>query len=74
MEAHVEYTVPVIAVVDLDEGTVTRVVVSDEEIKGPNEVLEAVGVGAGRDLTGTEKTRAKQIAESTIWPAWDTGW
>lgn len=75
MRVQVTYSVPVIAIVDLDKGVVDRVIVADEEVHldetaavVENDGLTAVDMGVAR--------RAIEIAEDDGdegWPAWEFG-
>lgn len=59
---HVLYTVPVIAVVNLDTRKVDRVVICDEDIR----------LDARSDVEAP--TSAVDIAEEATWPGWEFGW
>lgn len=69
--ADVQYMVPVIARVNVEEGVVERVIICDEETKlDRNDEGFAVIVGGSAD-----GERAAEIAEdpATMWPAWERG-
>ena len=69
MRAFVEYNVPVLVEIDLDEEAVVAVRVDDEHVDGPRAVMDSDGhrLGAG------ETERAISIAETDSWPAWEFG-
>ncbi len=55
-------------VVDLESGTVSRVIVNDELVtNGWADALDDNGYNPGADLM----TRAKAIADDAVWPAWE---
>lgn len=70
MIVYVSYVVPVIAIVDTRSGEVDRVVVDDECVRFDDEFLH-------EDQTPVKSARAKrrafEIAETQIWPVWETG-
>ncbi len=68
MRVYVEYLVPLLVEVDLDEDAVVAVVVDDEQVEGPGGVI-AVTLG----LSAAEAVRATGIAEADSWPAWSFG-
>lgn len=70
MKVLVKYMYPIYAVVDLDEGAVTRVVVDDE---APSSPVEAFDLSLGA-LDVRAREQALAIAESDTWPSWDYGW
>ena len=55
------YTVPVVAMVDVDTGEVTRVIVVDEEIR------------SDMDLSEPSIAAASRIADEVDWPSWEFG-
>ena len=73
MIAQVSYTAPIEVVVDTDTGTVQRVVVIDEGIQ-----LDAGDNVHGEGYTPLEdesaRDRARHIADTAAWPAWQHGW
>lgn len=74
MRLSIPYTVPVQVIVDLDTGTVDRVVVIDESIakdRSPDGFVEEFD-GKGAYKT-TDVDRAFEIAESKDWPRWEFG-
>jgi len=82
MEVHVNYHVPVVAVVDTDTGEVTQVVVIDEAIEldagrpvtAERTVRPGVGLLRFKDVVGAARDRAIEAAESGAWPGWQFGW
>jgi hypothetical protein len=65
----VEYAIKVFCEVDIEEGTVVRVVENVEDI-------EPTGRYAAPDeghIDADEATRAIRIAEEYSWPAWERG-
>lgn len=69
MRAYVEYRVPVLVEVDLDEDAVIAVTVDDEQVEGPTTVFGADGTS----LPAAIARRATGIAEDDSWPAWEFG-
>ena len=69
MRAYVQYNVPVLVEIDLDEEAVVAVRVDDEHVDGQRAVMDSDGhrLGAG------EAERAISIAETDSWPAWEFG-
>lgn len=65
----VEYHVPVICEVDIEDGTVIRVVEDVERIEQTGRI-SAVDEGY---IDADETVRAFKIAQDTDWPAWDRG-
>ncbi len=71
----VEYMVTVGAMVDTESGTVTRVLVHDTSIGTPTGSVwvyedsagDPVAVGQENELVA----RAAEVAESSLWPAWE---
>jgi len=72
----VSCTVPVEVVVDVDEGTVARVVVIDESIAADTEDGTPIVTREGyTPLEDDDDWRVVfKIAESVEWPAWEFGW
>lgn len=70
MRVQVIYNVPVIAVVDTEDGTVDRVWVSNEEIS-LNEKDSPVEDGSLNSIDPDTAQKAIDIAENNEWPAWD---
>lgn len=68
MRVYVEYQVPVLVEVDLDEEQVVAVVVDDEQVAGLSGVI-ALAYG----LSPAAGARAIRIAEDDPWPAWEFG-
>lgn len=66
MRVVVVYQVPVLVEVDTTSGLVESVIVDDEAVSGPLDVMLGVG---GDD----ERRRAFEIAEEADWPAWQLG-
>ena len=82
MKVDIEYRVPVMVTVDTETGEVERVRVYDETIAGPHDAYNEAGeslVGTtepGRDALGnalSHAAKARDIAESEEWPAWEIG-
>ena len=71
-EFHVEYRVPVYAVVS--EGVVVQVVVDDEAIGEPIGAACARCDSAARQGGEDPCAEARVIAEHSLWPGWDFGW
>jgi aspartyl aminopeptidase len=69
MRVHVEYSVPVLVEVDLDDETVVAVTVDDEEVEGSTTV---VGLEGG-SVSARAASTALRIAEEQSWPAWEFG-
>ena len=70
---YVEYSVPVVAIVEGDG--VVRVVVCDEEVQETETPVYGVN-GHGDQFTAgsSEATVARDVAERSEWPAWSFGW
>jgi hypothetical protein len=77
MILHVNYTVPVVAVVDTDAGTIDQVVIVDEEIKLDGDYgNRGVSVDAAEPASDTDADAALALAEgpdALMWPGWDFG-
>lgn len=69
MSVHVHYKVPLVAEVEVETGEVLSVHLDDESIEGP---LMATADGA--EPSPSERERAMRIAESAMWPGWQSGW
>ncbi len=69
MPIYVEYKVPVLVEIDLEEEAVVGVCVDDERVEGPTDLV----VVDERTLSSTEVERARAVAESENWPAWEFG-
>lgn len=69
MRVHVEYSVPVLVEVDLDDETVVAVTVDDEQVEGPTTVIALEGGSVSARAAST----ALGIAEEDSWPAWEFG-
>jgi hypothetical protein len=69
VRVYVEYQVPVLVEVDLDEGEVVAVCVEDEQVDGPRGVIVLDPGG----LSTASTARAIAIAEGDSWPAWEFG-
>jgi len=69
VRVYVEYQVPVLVEVDLDEGEVVAVCVDDERADGPTGVIAFDPAG----LSTASTARAIAIAETDSWPAWEFG-
>lgn len=69
MRVYVQYSVPVLVEVDLDDNEIVAVLVEDEQVEGPTDVIavDADGLSAGAGA------RAVPIAESESWPVWEFG-
>ena len=67
MRAYVEYNVPVLGEIDLDEEAVVEIRVDDEHVDGPRAVMDS----NGHRLRAGEGERAISIAETDSWPAWE---
>lgn len=69
MPIYVEYKVPVLVEVDLEQEAIVGVYVDDEQVEGPSDVIGVDPDG----LAGAEVSRAVELAESESWPAWEFG-
>ncbi|MGQ0615760.1 MAG: hypothetical protein ACT4PW_02020 [Acidimicrobiia bacterium] len=69
MPFYVEYTVPILVEIDLDEEAVVGVYVDDEHVEGPTDVVAV----EAHPLSEIESNRAVKIAEQGSWPAWEFG-
>lgn len=69
MRVYVEYRVPVLVEVDLDEEAIVGVYVDDEQVEGPADVIGLDPAGLAAD----EASQAIDVAESEGWPAWEFG-
>ncbi|MGQ0616234.1 MAG: hypothetical protein ACT4PW_04470 [Acidimicrobiia bacterium] len=69
MRMYVEYRVPVLVEVDLDEEVIVGVYVDDEQVEGPSDVIGLDSEGVAAD----EASQAIDVAESEGWPAWEFG-
>jgi len=67
MHVYVEYKVPVLVEVDLDQEAIVGVYVDDEQVEGPYDVIGIDPDG----LAAAEAFRAVELAESESWPAWE---
>lgn len=72
MRVQVEYSVSVFAEVDLETGSLERVVVDDESISGPDR-RSVCDAAAGQRVDPERAARAVKIAERGEWPAWVVG-
>lgn len=76
-ELQVAYTAPVEVVVDTDTGTVTRVVIVDEQVTPALERGMFADVHDRDDYAVVEDEaladRAREIAANADWPAWEHG-
>jgi hypothetical protein len=68
----VAYTVPVEAIIDLQEGRVDRVVVMDEEV-ALDEEEGARQEGSLHPISTAVAKRAIEVAEAGEWPVWEQG-
>ncbi len=70
MRVYVEYSVPVLVEVDLDDDqAVLAVMVDDEQVVGPTTVIAL----EGGSVSASAASRAIGIAEEDSWPAWEFG-
>lgn len=69
MRCYVEYRVPVLVQVDLEEDRIVSVVVDDEQVEGPVGVIAVEAAG----LSEPEHRAALRLPEEGSWPAWDIG-
>lgn len=69
MRAYVEFNVPVLVEIDLDEDVVVAVRVDDEHVDGPTTVVNS----DGNDLSLADAQRAIDRAEAEAWRAWEFG-
>lgn len=69
MTVYVHYKVPLVAEVDAESGEVLSVHLDDEAVEGPLTVT-----ADGGDPSAEVRRRARQIAESAVWPGWEAGW
>ena len=70
MPVYVQFMVPVLVKVDLDQGRVSDVHVLDEEIDDRS--AEVLPVEKGQ-VRAEEARRAIELCESEEWPAWRFG-
>lgn len=61
----IRYLVPVYVIVDIEDESVTRVVVADEEIRHDRLYARTPG--------NDDERRAEEIAETADWPEWEFG-
>lgn len=75
MRVQVAYTVPVEVVVDLEYGTVERVVVIDEcMVYDPDEGVRLAGTLEPVEDADVIEV-ARNLAETgDVWPSWEFGW
>ncbi len=69
MRVYVEYSVPVLVEVDLDDESVLAVRADDEQVDGPK---AAISLEGGTVAEGAA-SRAIAVAEENSWPAWEFG-
>lgn len=69
MRVYVEYSVPVLVEVDLDDQAVVAVRVDDEQVVGPTTVTTLEGGSVSVSLASP----ALGVAEEYSWPAWEFG-
>ena len=69
MHVFVEYRVPVLIEVDLEDEAIVGVYVDDEQVEGPSDVIALDSDG----LVGDEASRAVELAEGESWPTWGLG-
>ena len=69
MRVYVEYSVPVLVEVDLDDEAVVSVRVDDEQVEEPMAVTPLEG-GTVSDRTAS---RAIAVSWEVSWPAWEYG-
>jgi hypothetical protein len=69
MKVYVEYRVPVLVEVDLDNEEIVGVCVDDEQVHGPSDVIVVEPGG----LPADRSSRAVAIAEADTWPEWELG-
>ena len=68
MKVLIEYTIPVVVTVDIDEGEVTRV---DEYREELGSCWPVVTGEDGSSVDGSVENEAIRIAGSTTWPVWE---
>jgi hypothetical protein len=73
LRAHVEYDVPVTALVDTDTGQVESVVVWCEGIEQRDSEYSIVSADNEMPVGDPHRERAQEIVDSVVWPAWDLG-
>ena len=73
VRVHVEYDVPVSAIVDTETEEVERVVVWCDGIEQRDGEYAVVTTEDEKPVSQKERERAEEIVESTTWPAWDFG-
>lgn len=66
----VEYHVPVLCWVDIEEGTISQVVLHADHIQPTGDLIDEDG--AVMLVTKGEYEVATQITDSEDWPVWDT--
>ena len=69
MRVYVEYRVPVLVEVDLDNESILAVRVDDEQVDRP----KAATSSEGATLSEGAASRAIAVAEENSWPAWEFG-
>ena len=73
MRVHVEYDVPVSALVDTDTGAVESVVVWCEGIEQRDGEYGVVTADSEIPVPEPDREQAQEIVDSVVWPAWDLG-
>ena len=73
MKVHVEYDVPVSALVDVNTGQVERVVVWCEGIEQRDGEYGVVDADTEMPVDDNLRERAQEVVDSVTWPAWDIG-
>lgn len=73
MRAHVEYDVPVSALVNTDTGEVESVIVWCEGIEQRDDEYGIVSVDSELPIANAHRGRAQEIVDSVVWPAWELG-
>jgi hypothetical protein len=68
VRVYVQYKVHVLVEVDLDDEEVVAVLVDDEQLEGPADVI-----AVDADVSALASARALAIAENESWPAWEFG-
>jgi hypothetical protein len=73
VKVHVEYDVPVSALIDTDTGVVESVVVWCEGIEQRDGEYGIVSAKNETPVADPHRARAQEIVDSVVWPAWDLG-
>lgn len=71
MKVQVNYKVPVSATIDLDEATIDEILVWPTGIERGDGEHDFLVAGTQLPASLEQRARAREIADSQRWPAWD---